>query len=208
MTAQGVCGDGRTAVRCGQAGGRVHARRRAWTTPSGSCRRAGLPGTAMPCSPPICRATAVPRGRRWTSVADMARWVGALLDAAGVQASRRSSATPWAAASPSKRPPACRSASHASRCSARRCHPGASRSAGRRHARRPSSAYQMMTAWAHGAARQDRRQSRARPVDDRRHAGAVRAQPAGRAACRSRCLQRLEDGPRVCQRKCAARRWS
>ena len=141
-----------------------------------------LPGHGRSEGPPLA------------SVADMASWVGALLDAAGVRAGgarrplhgrgdRARGCRGDARARDARRP-----AGHGGR------HPGASRSArrgaGGARARLPDDD-------GVGARRacQDRRQSGAGPVDDRRHAGAVRAQPAGRAAHRSRGLRRVEVGP-------------
>ena len=161
------------------------------TTPTGSCRRAGLPGTAMPCSRPICRDTAARTGRRWKRSPTWRSGSAALMDAANVKRaglvghSMGGAIAVEAAAALPDRISRIALLGTALSMPVNEALLTAARDA-------PEQAHQMITGWALGPARQDRQQPGARPLDVRRLDGAARTQPARHAPRRLRCLQPLE----------------
>ena len=180
------------ALRCGQAGDRVPARRRTWTTRSGSCRRAGSPGTATPCWRSICLGTAARKGRRcepcrrWRP-GSAACWMRPACRGGGPRRpfhGRRDRARSRGGAGPAHLP--------RSPCSARPpafpvnaiccCGPRASSRRG---------AYGMMTAWALGAAPSSAA-SRAGTVDEQASLALFARNAPGVLLRRPRGLQHLE----------------
>jgi pimeloyl-ACP methyl ester carboxylesterase len=118
-------------------------------TRCGSCRPAGLPGTATPCSRSICRGMAAPRGRRSPRSPTWGGWLGGLLDAAGVKQAAiighsmgAASALEAAAVMP-ERVTRVGLLGTAAAIPVHRDLLGAAQA-------EPARAYQMMTAWAHG----------------------------------------------------------
>ena len=161
------------------------------TTRCGSCRPAGLPGTAPRCSPSICRGTAARKGRRSRSIADLGGWVGRLLDAAGIETatlvahSMGAGAALEASAALGPRIARVALLGTAAAIPVNRDLLAAARE-------EPQRAYQMMTAWAHGAGAR----LGGHPVPGLWMTGGTLALFARnaprRAAYRSRGLRRLE----------------
>ncbi len=172
--------------------GHLHPRRR--TGPHQLAAARALVCLARPCRArrSTCRATAARTGRRWRPIPDMAQWIGRLMDAANVKRAGLVGHSMGGAHRRRGRSRTCPIASRASPCSALPLAMPVNDALLTAARDAPEQAHQMITGLGAWATRQDRRQPGARPLDVRRLDGAARAQPAGHAPRRLRCLQPLE----------------